>query len=98
MILWLGPHSRLAARCRHVAHKSLFRHCGFVKVAGPNTKVLLGVKDFGGEAVNTAVSRTEFTDVSVSFTTGATQTSAVVYFYKLDGGEVFGDDFYLRKQ
>ena len=98
MILWLGPHSRLAARCRPVAHKSLFRHCGFVKVAGPNTKVLLGVKDFGGEAVTTTVTTTAFSEASVTFTTGATQTSAVVYFYKLDGGEAFGDDFYLRKQ
>ena len=75
-----------------------YRFGGFAKVAGPNTKVLLGVKDFGSEAVNTAVTSTEFTDVSVTFTTGATQTSAVVYFYKLDGGEAFGDDFYLRKQ
>lgn len=75
-----------------------YRFGGFTKVGTAGEKAIIGVKEYGGAPVNTSITATDFTDVSVIFTTGVSQTSAVVYFYKENLGSAFADDFYFIKQ
>ncbi|MNT99201.1 hypothetical protein D3C72_2419950 [compost metagenome] len=59
--------------------------------------MLLGVKGYGGAAVDAAFNTTAYSNNSVTFTTGAKQTTATLYFYKAGNGTVYGDDFTLEK-
>jgi hypothetical protein len=59
-------------------------------------EVWIGVKRFGGAEKNTRLTASTYTLGKVTFTTGATNTSAVVYFYKEStGNTAYGDDFEL---
>lgn len=71
---------------------------GFAKVGALGEKAMMGVKNYGGLPVNAMVNSLEFANIFVSFTTGKTETSAVVYFYKENGGSAFADDFYFMKK
>src|SRR6185436_5354723 len=67
---------------------------GYGKVATSGEIVSIGVKDYGGTDKSTGVSNTAYTLVTLSFTTGATDTSARIYLYKFSGaGLAYGDDF-----
>ncbi|PTS96406.1 hypothetical protein DBR11_19200 [Pedobacter sp. HMWF019] len=70
---------------------------GFGKVATAGQSVMIGVKNYGGSAVNTLITSTTYQEGAVTFTTGATNTSATVYFYKPTAGTAYGDDFYVNK-
>lgn len=71
---------------------------GYGKVAAAGTTAIIGVKNYGGSSIGSQVSSTSYQQGSVTFTTGATNTSATVYYYKPNAGTVYGDDFYLNKQ
>lgn len=71
---------------------------GYGKVSAAGESVLIGVKNYGGAAVDSQITALNYQHASVTFTTGATNTSALVYFYKPNAGTVYGDDFYLNKQ
>ncbi|UOG77374.1 family 16 glycosylhydrolase (plasmid) [Hymenobacter tibetensis] len=71
---------------------------GFGKVAAAGTSAILGVKGYGGTPVDSQITGTSYQQASVTFTTGASNTSATVYYYKPATGTVYGDDFYLNKQ
>lgn len=74
-----------------------YKFGGYAKVSAAGQSVSIGVKNYGGSAVNASVGTTAYSEGSVTFTTGATNTSATVYFYKPLSGTVYGDDFYLEK-
>lgn len=71
---------------------------GYGKVSTPGESAVIGVKNYGGSSMGSQVTSTTYQQASVTFTTGASNTSAVVYFYKPNAGTVYGDDFYLNKQ
>ncbi len=59
---------------------------------------MFGVKNYGGNQITKSVSSTSFTKDSVIFTTGSSNTSAIVFWYKQSGnGSACGDDFFLYK-
>ncbi len=67
---------------------------GYVKT--DSQEAWLGVKNYGGPEVNTKMTATSYTRGAVSFTTGADQRTAIVYFYKATAGNTaYGDDFEL---
>lgn len=74
-----------------------YRFGGFGKVDTAGQSVLLGVKNYGGSAVDANITSTTYQHNAVLFTTGASNTSATLYYYKPLSGTVFGDDFYLEK-
>ncbi len=45
----------------------------------------LGAKNFGGAEVSSPVTTSRWKQASVTFTTGASSTSALLYFYKNSG-------------
>lgn len=70
---------------------------GYAKVSTAGESAMFGVKNYGGAAVNTAITNTSYTNSSVTFTTGATNSSVTVYMYKPVAGTAYGDDFYFNK-
>lgn len=74
-----------------------YRLSGSAKVVTSGSSVNLGVKNHGNTAVSVSFSDSSYTTKSVTFTTGATATSATIYFYKFVSGTVFGDDFVLEE-
>lgn len=71
---------------------------GYGKVATTGASAIIGVKNYGGSSIGASITSTAYQQASVTFTTGANNTSATVYFYKPNAGTVYGDDFYLNKQ
>jgi hypothetical protein len=59
--------------------------------------VNIGVKDYGGIQQSASTRSSAYAQLSVPFTTGATNTSAKVCFYKYNNGagKSYGDDFEL---
>lgn len=57
---------------------------GFAKSAG-GEPVYVGAKNFGGTEVSTPVTTNRWKQASVTFTTGPSATSALLYFYKNSG-------------
>lgn len=66
------------------------------KVAATGQSVNVGVKNHGAPETSTQLSSTNYTRVSHTFTTGASATSAQVYFYCPNASyQAWGDDFEL---
>lgn len=74
-----------------------YRISGAAKVATSGSSVTLGVKNHGNATTAVNFSDNLYTTKSVIFTTGASSTSATIYFYKFVEGTVFGDDFILEE-
>ena len=74
-----------------------YRFSGSAKVSATGQSVSLGVKNYGGSAVATSFTGTTYDTKSITFTTGASNTTATLYFYKYNTGTVFGDDFLLEE-
>ena len=56
------------------------------------------VKDFGGTQITKTISGTSYAQYSITFTTGAANTSAAVCIWKGSGSNVaYVDDFYMSK-
>lgn len=70
---------------------------GYGKVSAAGQSAMFGVKNYGGPAVDAAVTNTAYTNSAVTFTTGANNSSVTVYMYKPVSGTAYGDDFYLNK-
>jgi beta-glucanase (GH16 family) len=69
---------------------------GYAKVANSGEQALFGVKDYGGSQLTTVLASTLFKKDSVIFKTGASNTSATVFFYKNTGtGAACADNFFL---
>jgi len=72
-----------------------YRLSGWAKVEG-DEPILIGVKDFGGEEVRVIFTADEYTEGSLTFTTGFAYTSAIIYAYKHGGGGAgYADDLVL---
>jgi beta-glucanase (GH16 family) len=71
---------------------------GHGKVNTSGETAMFGVKNYGGNQITKNVRSTFFTKDSVIFTTGSSNTSAIVFWYKQSGnGSACGDDFFLYK-
>ncbi|NOU85315.1 hypothetical protein GC102_05890 [Paenibacillus sp. LMG 31460] len=66
-----------------------------VKVSNSSSPVFLGVKGYGGTEKNVNIIGTTFQQYSVTFTTGASNTSAAIYLWRNGTGTGYanGDDF-----
>lgn len=71
---------------------------GYIKI-GTSTRAVIGIKDYGDRDYFRKVRETDYFEFSHSFTTGDTNTSAVLYFGNdRDTGTVFGDDFSVEQE
>lgn len=82
-----------------LAANTTYIYGGYAKAGSASDPVLFGVKNYGGDQITkTVTNTTAFTKDSIVFKTGASNTSAVIFFYKNQGtGSVCGDDFFLKK-
>ncbi|NOU71373.1 hypothetical protein GC098_08050 [Paenibacillus sp. LMG 31458] len=66
-----------------------------VKVSNSSNPVFLGVKGYGGTEKNVNITGTTFQQYTVTFTTGASNTSAAIYLWRNGTGTGYanGDDF-----
>lgn len=69
---------------------------GFAKVGGSGQSVAIGVKNYGGSQISRTITSTSYQNGQMEFTTGPTNTSATIYFYKPNSGTAYGDDFYMH--
>jgi hypothetical protein len=65
---------------------------GWAKSTSAESSVILGVKDYGGNAIEQEIKNTEWTGKTIEFTTGPTQTTATVYVIKSSPGDTYIDD------
>ena len=69
---------------------------GWAKVSTAGDILSIGVKNFGGTETYQTISGTGYTKVSVTFTTGSSNTSANIYIWKVSGtSTTYADDFVL---
>lgn len=69
---------------------------GWVKTSATSVTANVGVKNFGGSQIFSGSTSTSYTQRSVTFTTGASNTSATVYCYKpTTTGYIYCDDMSL---
>lgn len=68
---------------------------GKVSVSGVNGTV--GVKNFGGTTITTSVVSTSYVPLSITFTTGSSSTSAVIYGWNASGNYIYLDAFHLAQ-
>ena len=68
---------------------------GWIKTGSASQAVDIGVKNYGGNQVSQTCSGISYSKYQVSFTTGASNTQATIYVYKLVAGAAYGDDFNL---
>lgn len=60
--------------------------------------VKLGVKNYGGAEKHVSITTSDYSQGTLTFTTGATNTSAIIYLYKsTTGNTAYGDTFSLVK-
>lgn len=64
---------------------------GWAKVANAGETLAIGVKNYGGTETFTNVATTSYSQAAVLFTTGSTNTSALVYCWKNTGGTGTGN-------
>lgn len=70
---------------------------GFAKTTTAGQCVYLGVKSYGGNETNTCISTTNYSAGAVTFTTGSSNTSAIIYFWNPSSNTAtgYGDDVSL---
>lgn len=80
-----------------LAPNTQYRLQGFAKSATAGQCVYVGVKNFGGTETRSCVSTTNYTAGTVTFTTGSTNTSALIYFWNPPANTAtgYGDDISL---
>lgn len=71
----------------------------WAKVDTAGESVDIGVKNYNGATITQVpVTSTDYSLATVTFTTGATNTSAEIYLWKVGGtGSAYGDDFKVQK-
>ncbi|MDQ8738003.1 carbohydrate binding domain-containing protein [Paenibacillus sp. LHD-38] len=71
---------------------------GYAKTGNSSPPVHIGVKNFGGTEQFVSISSTSYTQGSVTFTTGSTNTSATIYAYKPSGAtSAYVDDIIITR-
>lgn len=93
-----GAESSVEQLVTGLSPNTTYKFGGYAKVSTLGESVSIGVKNYGGTAVAVPITTTTYSFGSVTFTTGASNTSATLYFYKPLPATVYGDDFYLEKQ
>ncbi len=69
---------------------------GWVKTSSSSVTAQAGVKNYGGSETYQASTNTNYTQLSINFTTGVNNTTAQIYCYKpTSNGYVYCDDFQL---
>lgn len=92
----IGPASAYEQVITGLMPNTTYTLWGAARVASRGQKVFIGVKNFGGNLpVATQVSSTSYTRRSVTFRTGANNTSAKIFFHKNSSmaGYAYGDEF-----
>ena len=70
----------------------------WVKNASSGNTTYLGVKSFGGTETNENTTSTGYQELTVTFTTGASNTTADIYIWKNGGSAyAYADDFTLTE-
>lgn len=64
----------------------------WTRVVPNNTNATFGVKNYGGVQKTTAISGSQFTQSTISFKTGATDTSVTLFVENSDAANIFIDD------
>lgn len=66
----------------------------FAKVHNSNSTIRIGVKNHGQNEIYQAVSSTNYQEVTVPFSTGASSTTATIYGFRVSGSDYgYADDF-----
>ncbi len=69
---------------------------GWVKLSNGSDAIYVGVKNYGGTETNNFTTSSTYTQISITFTTGASNTSANIYCWKNGGSAAsYCDDFSL---
>ncbi len=69
---------------------------GWVKSSNGSDAIYVGVKNYGGTETSRSATSSNYTQVSVTFTTGSSSTAATIYCWKNAGGAAsYCDDFSL---
>ncbi|MBP2000070.1 hypothetical protein J2Z69_001089 [Paenibacillus shirakamiensis] len=91
-----GPGS--AEQLVYLEPNSTYTFTGYVKTADVSQPVRMGVKNYGGAEQYSVVSNSSYTKATITFTTGSSNSTAVVYIYKPSGSaKGYGDDFTITK-
>jgi hypothetical protein len=86
-----GPGS--AEQVINVLPNTTYTVSGYAKTASSSEPVRIGVKNYGGADTSTQITSTTYTQGTVTFTTGSTNTSATIYVYKPSGSNsAWADD------
>ncbi|MFZ4546161.1 MAG: carbohydrate binding domain-containing protein [Bacteroidales bacterium] len=81
-----------------VSPNTTYTLAGWGKVTAAGQSALLGVKEYGGTETTASFTGTSYTQESVTFTTGSTNTTAKIYFYVPNAAhQAYGDAFQLYK-
>lgn len=91
-----GPSS--AEQVIQVEPNTTYSLTGYAMTTNAGEPVHIGVKNFGGTQQFTSITGTSYTKGTVTFTTGAANTTATIYLYKPSGtATAYGDDFVVAK-
>jgi hypothetical protein len=73
---------------------------GWAKMAsGSSGDIIIGVKDYGGSQLTENISSTSYTQASIDFTSGSSNTTAKIFCYRHTGtGYAYCDDFSVVEQ
>ncbi|WP_159083956.1 Ig-like domain-containing protein [Saccharobesus litoralis] len=72
---------------------------GWGKVSANGQDVFMGVSEYGGATQNALFTSTNYQQRTITFTTGATNTSAKIWFWNGDANDrVYADDFVLTSE
>lgn len=71
---------------------------GYLKVANANDRIRMSVKNHGGTTLTKWVSNTGWAYKEITFTTGATNTSAEVVIWYPGSNTAFADEFELKRK
>jgi len=95
-ILLSGENAGTEQKITGLAGNTHYRFGGFGLVSASGVTATMGAKDFGDTEVKTDLTKLNYTQGYVDFTTGVSDTTVTVYFQKSGGGTASGDDFYLE--
>nr|WP_131724710.1 carbohydrate binding domain-containing protein [Paenibacillus solani] len=71
---------------------------GYGKTADSSQPVRIGVKNYGGAEQYSVINTTSYSQGSITFTTGSSNTTATIYVYKPSGGaKAYGDDLTVTR-
>jgi hypothetical protein len=87
--------SQVAQTVAGLTPNTTYTCTGWLKVAVAGQGVYLIAQNFGGTAVSKSATTTAYTQVTITFTTGASNTSAEILVYESGAGAAYCDDLSL---